>query len=99
MRQRLLIGLHAEVDHASRHDRGQASCSEDDRARYREYFFWPVRGWNLLGDNTRFYAIGVLLCFHRIDLFFAFILVPMNLALIAVWFWQRQRGSQISRQP
>ena len=89
MGQRLLIGLHAEVDHALATRSRAGVVREDDRTRYREYFFWPVRGWNLLGDNTRFYAIGVLLCFHRIDLFFAFILVPMNLSLIAVWFWQR----------
>ena len=89
MGQRLLIGLHAEVDHALATRSRAGVVRKDDRTRYREYFFWPVRGWNLLGDNTRFYAIGVLLCFHRIDLFFAFILVPMNLSLIAVWFWQR----------
>ena len=40
--------------------------------------------------GARYAAIGVLACFNRIDLFFAFILVPMNLALIALWFWQRQ---------
>jgi hypothetical protein len=62
---------------------------EDDRARYRDCFCRPMRGWNLLGDNMRFCAIGVLACLHRIDLFFAFILVPMNLALITLWFWQR----------
>ena len=49
-----------------------------------------VRGWNFLGDNTRFYAIGLLACFHRIDLYFAFILLPMNLAFIALWLWQRR---------
>jgi hypothetical protein len=43
----------------------------------------------LLGDNTRFYAIGVLVCLHQIDLFFAFVLLPMNLALVALWLWQR----------
>ena len=39
--------------------------------------------------NLRFCAIGCLVWLHRIDLFFAFILVPMNLALITLWFWQR----------
>ena len=48
-----------------------------------------MRGWNLLGDNTRFYAIGVLVCLHRTELFFAFVLLPMNLAFIALWLWQR----------
>jgi len=97
--QRLLIGLHAEVDHALTTRSRAGVVREDDRTRYREYFFWPVRGWNLLGDNTRFYAIGVLLCFHRIDLFFAFILVPMNLALIGLWLWQRRADQKFLSKP
>ena len=63
---------------------------DGDRARYRELFYPLVRGWNFLGDNTRFFAIGVLVCLHRIDLFFAFVLVPMNLAFVALWLWQRR---------
>jgi hypothetical protein len=89
MTQRWLIGLHAQVEAALAARSVEGNVREDDRARYRECFYGPVRGWNLLGDNTRFYTIGVLVCLHRIDLFFAFILVPMNLALITVWFWQR----------
>lgn len=89
MTQRWLIGLHAEVEAALAARSVGGRVREDDRARYRECFYGPVRGWNLLGDNTRFYAIGVLVCLHRIDLFFAFVLLPMNLALIALWLWQR----------
>lgn len=88
--QRGLIGLHSEVETALAARSVAGRVRDDDCARYREYFYGPVRGWNLLGDNTRFYAIGVLLCFRRIDLFFAFILVPMNLALVLLWFWQRR---------
>jgi CDP-alcohol phosphatidyltransferase len=89
MTQHGLIGLHAKVEAllAARSIAGRVR--EDDRVRYRQHFYRPVRGWNLLGDNTRFYAIGVLVCLHRIDLFFAFILLPMKLALIALWLWQR----------
>jgi len=87
--QRWLIGLHANVEAALAARARAGRVREDDRARYRECFYGPVRGWNLLGDNTRFYAIGVLACLHRIDLFFAFVLLPMNLALIALWLWQR----------
>lgn len=89
MMQRWLIGLHPQVEAALAARSMAGRVREDDRARYREYFYGPVRGWNLLGDNTRFYAIGLLAWLHRIDLFFVFILVPMNLALIALWFWQR----------
>jgi hypothetical protein len=89
MTQRWLIGLHAEVEDALATRSTAGVVRENDRAQYRECFYGPVRGWNLLGDNTRFYAIGVLVCLHRIDLFFAFVLLPMNLALVALWLWQR----------
>ena len=89
MTQRRLIGLHTEVEATLAARSVEGRVRETDRARYRECFYGPVRGWNLLGDNTRFYAIGVLVCLHRIDLFFAFVLVPMNLGLIALWLWQR----------
>jgi phosphatidylglycerophosphate synthase len=87
---RMLSGLHVEVEAliASRSTAG--AVREDDRTRYRKVFYAPMRGWNLLGDNTRFYAIGVLVWLGRIDLFFAFVLLPMNLALIALWLWQRR---------
>ena len=58
--------------------------------RYRDHFYAPARGWNLLGDNIRFYAIGVLAWFHRIDLYFAFVLLAMNLAFVLLWLWQRR---------
>jgi CDP-alcohol phosphatidyltransferase len=89
MTQRCLIGLHAQVEAALAARSVAGRVREDDRARYRECFYGPVRGWNLLGDNTRFYAIGVLIWLHRLDLFFAFVLLAMNFALIALWFWQR----------
>jgi hypothetical protein len=88
--QRWFVGLHGKVEAAlaARIDAGR--IREDDRARYREIFYPLVRGWNFLGDNTRFFAVGVLVCLHRIDLFFAFVLVPMNLAFVALWLWQRR---------
>jgi phosphatidylglycerophosphate synthase len=89
MTQRWLIGLHSSVEAALAARSVADRVREDDRARYRQCFYAPVRGWNLLGDNTRFYAIGVLIWLHRLDLFFAFVLLPMNVALIALWFWQR----------
>jgi CDP-alcohol phosphatidyltransferase len=87
--QQMFNHLHVEVESLIAARSTAGAVREDDRARYRDCFCRPMRGWNLLGDNIRFCAIGVLVCLHRIDLFFAFILVPMNLALIALWFWQR----------
>ncbi|MEP6698164.1 MAG: CDP-alcohol phosphatidyltransferase family protein [Verrucomicrobiota bacterium] len=67
----------------------------DDRLRYAQCFYWPKRGWNLLGANTRFYAIGLLAFMHRLDLYFFFILVPMNVAALALWFWQRRADHRL----
>jgi phosphatidylglycerophosphate synthase len=90
--QRSLIGAHADVEQVLRSHADQASgeVAERDRQRYRRCFYWPVRGWNLLGDNTRFYAIGVLVLLHHLDWFCFFILGPMNLALIVLRVWQQR---------
>jgi phosphatidylglycerophosphate synthase len=88
--QRQLIGLHGEVEAAIAARSRHGTVSVEDRAHYRACFYRPVRGWNLLGDNTRFYAIGVLAWIHHLEWFFTFVLGPMNLALAALWLWQRR---------
>jgi phosphatidylserine synthase len=87
--QRGLVGSHPKVEAILAARAVASRVSKEDRQRYREIFYPLVRGWNFLGDNTRFFAIGVLVYLHRIDLFFAFVLIPMNLAFIALWLWQR----------
>jgi phosphatidylglycerophosphate synthase len=86
--QRWFVGLHGKVEAAAAARSATGLLRDGDRARYREVFYPLVRGWNFLGDNTRFFAIGVLVCLHRIDLFFAFVLVLMNLAFVVLWLWQ-----------
>ena len=95
--QRRLTGIHGrvETDIATRSPRG--TVSDADRARYRACFYWPVRGWNFLGDNTRFYAVGVLAWIHHLEWFFAFVLIPMNVALAALWIWQRRADRRFLR--
>lgn len=86
--QRALSGLHPHVEAEMARRSIGGVVRDGDRARYRSCFYWPVRGWNLMGDNTRFYAIGVLAWLHRLDAFFLFLLVPMNVACVALWWWQ-----------
>jgi hypothetical protein len=94
-----LIGPHVEVEAVlARPGRGNL-VPDEDRRRYRECFQSVVRGWNLLGDNTRFYAIGVLALLHRMDLFFPFVLTVMNLALIILWLWQRRADHKFLSAP
>lgn len=87
--QRGLIGEHGKVEAALAERSVDGRVREEDRARYRECFYPLIHGWNILGSNTGLYALGVLIWLHRVDLFLIFILLPMNLALIALWFWQR----------
>jgi phosphatidylglycerophosphate synthase len=87
--QRWLVGSHTKVEEILSSRAVGCPVLHEDRQRYREIFYPLVRGWNFLGDNTRFFAIGVLVCLHRIDLFFVFVLAPMNLAFVLLWFWQR----------
>lgn len=89
MMQRWLIGQHGNVEAALASRSVAGRVREEDRARYRECFYSRVRGWNILGSNTGLYALGVAIWLHRVDLFLIFMLVPMNLALVALRFWQR----------
>jgi phosphatidylglycerophosphate synthase len=88
--QQALAGLHPTVEAliAGRADRGRVR--DDDRARYRRWFYRPVLGWNLLGDNVRRYAFAVLAIFHHLEWMFLFILIPLNVVLAAMWLWQRR---------
>ena len=88
MTQRWLIGPHEKVEAALAARSVDGRVGEEDRRRYRECFYRPVHGWNILGSNTGLYVLGILMWLHRVDLFLIFMLVPMNLALIALRFWQ-----------
>jgi hypothetical protein len=87
--QRRLSGRHPDVEQAMALRAVNGVARDDDRARYRESFYWPVRGWNFFGDNTRFYALGAVAWLERPDWFFTFVLVPMNVAFAGVWLWQQ----------
>src|SRR2546423_11047935 len=87
--QRWFIGLHGKVEAALEARAVAGRVREEDCRRYREIFCPLVRGWNFLGDNTRFFAIGVLALLHRMDLFFWLVLVPMNIAVAGLWLLPR----------
>lgn len=86
--ERRLAGMHPRVEAllAERSDGGRVR--ESDRAAYRQAFYWPVRGWNLMGDNTRFYLVGLLVWMDRLPSLFTIVLVPMTIAWISLWIWQ-----------
>lgn len=95
--QRALAGAHPQVERAVAARAIGGRVREPDRARYRDCFYAPVRGWNVLGDNTRFYAIGVLAALDRLDWFFVFVAVPMNAAFVALWLYQARRDERFLR--
>jgi phosphatidylglycerophosphate synthase len=92
--ERMLAGTHPRVEDAIAKRSIDGRVRTEDRIRYRATFYWPVRGWNVLGDNTRFYAVGVLAWLQRLDAFFLFVLIPMNVALLALWLWQARADRQ-----
>ncbi len=86
--QRVVVASHEEVGAALNSRAIGGIIREDDRDRYRASFHRLVRGWNLLGDNMRRYAVGVLVCVGRIDLLFAYIAVVMTLIFLVMRGWQ-----------
>jgi hypothetical protein len=88
--QRSLAGDHPLVEAALAARAGGGAVRPEDRAMYRRRFYPIVRGWNLLGDNVRRYALIALALAGRLEWFFGFILLPMNVVLVALHFWQRR---------
>jgi phosphatidylglycerophosphate synthase len=88
--QQRLIGSHRVVEAAIASRAADGVVTDADRGRYRASFYWTVRGWNFLGDNTRIYTVGALAWIHHLEWFFAVVLVPMNVAMAALWWWQRR---------
>jgi hypothetical protein len=88
--QRVLAGEHPAVEAAVAARARRGSVRPVDRARYRGHFYRLVRGWNLLGDNVRRYALIVLVFADRLEWFFGFILLPMNVVLVVLQLWQRR---------
>jgi hypothetical protein len=86
--QRWLAGPHQQVERALAARSADGCVRTGDRALYRECFYWPVRGWNVMGDNTRFYVVGILALAGRLEWFFLWQLVPMNVLLAGLWLWQ-----------
>jgi phosphatidylglycerophosphate synthase len=88
--QRALLGRHGTVEETIASRAIGDVVRLDDREKYRACFYWPVRGWNLLGDNVRRFAIAAFVLLHHVEWFIVFTLVPMNLLLLALWWWQRR---------
>lgn len=87
--QRALVGLHRIVEQRIATEARDGRVVEGDRQLYRAYFYRPVRGWNLLGDNVRRFAIAGFVLAQHPEWFIAFTLGPMNLVLVALWWCQR----------
>jgi phosphatidylglycerophosphate synthase len=88
--QRALVGNHRTVEQSIAMRASGDVVRGDDRENYRACFYWPVRGWNVLGDNLRRFAIAAFVLLHHLEWFVVFTLVPMNLILGALWIYQRR---------
>lgn len=89
MVQRSLLGLHGEVETVIARRAAGGPVREPDRQRYRHCFYRPVRGWNLMGDNVRRFAIALCVWQQQPEWFIVFTLGPLNLMFLALWWYQR----------
>ena len=87
--QQALLGLHRTVEDGIIARAGGGQVLTADRDRYRACFYRPVRGWNLLGDNVRRYAILVLVLVQRPAWFIPFTIGAMNLVVVLLWLYQQ----------
>jgi phosphatidylglycerophosphate synthase len=88
--QQRIAGLHPLVERTLMARSQGSRVLARDQAAYRRSFYPLVRGWNLLGDNVRRYAIGVLALIGRVEWFVPFMLVPMNVVALVLWVIQRR---------
>ena len=93
--QRALLGRHGAVEQTIAARAIGNVVRREDRENYRACFYWPVRGWNLLGDNARRFAIAAFVLLHHLEWFVAFTLGPMNLILVALWIVSAPRRSPV----
>ncbi len=96
--QRRLSGLHARVEQIIASRAVVGAVSESDRDRYRRCFYRPVRLWNLFGDNVRRLGFIVLAWVGHLEWYFAFILLPLTLLLMAVWLYQQRADRAFLRE-
>jgi phosphatidylglycerophosphate synthase len=90
---RVFAGRHSVVEAAIARRAVDGAVTAADSTRYRALFYGPVRGWNLLGDNTRFYGLGVLALIGHLEWFPFLVLIGQNLAWAVVAVWQRRRDA------
>jgi phosphatidylglycerophosphate synthase len=88
--QQRLAGAHPDVEAAIAARASHGVVAATDRQRYREAFYALMPGWNLFGDNMRRYGFIVLAWLARLEWYFAYILIPLNVVLVAMWLLQRR---------
>ncbi len=66
-----------------------SALPDDVRQSYREANRRSVHVWNILGDNTRFIAIGIALWLGRPELYFLFIIFALSILMAAMIQVQR----------
>ncbi len=88
--QRQWLGLHTDVENAIVGRSVGGLVRDEDAEQYRQCFYRLVRGWNLMGDNVRRYAIALCVAAQHLEWFLIVSLVPLNVVLLGLWLWQRR---------
>jgi len=88
--QRVIAGRHPEVERRLALNGHAGIVGDESRQRYRECFYRPVRGWNLLGDNGRRITIAAAVWAGRPEWFIFAELTLLNVVFVALWWVQRR---------
>jgi phosphatidylglycerophosphate synthase len=88
--QRVLAGRHPAVERRLALSGATGRVHDEDRRRYRECFYRPVRGWNLMGDNGRRLTIAIAVWAGRPEWFILAELTLLNVVFAALWWVQRR---------
>ena len=97
--QQALLGRHRVVEAQLAARAAAGAVPPADRERYRSCFYRAVRGWNLLGDNVRRYAIALFVLLERPEWFIPFTVIGMNLVVLGLWLYQQHADQRFLATP
>lgn len=97
--QQALLGRHAAVEAQIATRLVDGRVVESDRERYRACFYRPVRGWNLMGDNVRRFAIALFVWLGHPEWFMPFTIIGMTLVALLVWLFQQSADRRFLAMP
>ncbi len=96
--QRFLARPHVRLEAELKRRFPSGTLSPEAAAAYRRRNYWMVRGWNVFGDNTRFYVVALCAWLGRMEAFLVASLVVLNAVFILLCAVQAVQDARLSRE-